>query len=157
MTAGYKHEIYVASSWRNTYQEGIVKLLREKGHTVYDFKNPAPGNTGFDWVTIGPLWQLWTPSEFRTGLSRPIAQESFNFDMTALESAEIVVLLLPSGRSSHLEAAYHKGRGRPVIVHMPEPCEPELMYKMFNVLTVNESELVTVLEGSIAELAKASE
>lgn len=28
--------IYVASSWRNTYQPGVVAALREAGHEVYD-------------------------------------------------------------------------------------------------------------------------
>lgn len=34
--------IYVASSWRNPYQPGIVDLLRMHGHKAYDFRNP-PG------------------------------------------------------------------------------------------------------------------
>ena len=32
-------KIYLASSWRNRYQQDVVKALREVGFTVYDFKN----------------------------------------------------------------------------------------------------------------------
>ena len=44
-------KIYVASSWRNKYQQDVVKELREYGHDVYDFKNP-PNSTGFNWKQI---------------------------------------------------------------------------------------------------------
>jgi hypothetical protein len=40
-------KLYVASSWRNARQPEVVARLREAGHEVYDFRNPAPGNTGF--------------------------------------------------------------------------------------------------------------
>jgi len=123
--------IYLASSWRNEYQPHLVATLRAAGHEVYDFRNPAPDNDGFHWGEVDPDWETWSPDEYRHALQSPRAEKGFNFDMEALNKAEVVVLLLPSGRSSHVEAAYHRGRGLPVIVHMPEPCEPELMYKMF--------------------------
>ena len=46
--------IYVASSWRNVYYEGIVKALREAGHEVYDFRNPPSGDPGFKWGNVAP-------------------------------------------------------------------------------------------------------
>ena len=33
-------KIYVASSWRNVFQQDVVAILRDLGHEVYDFKNP---------------------------------------------------------------------------------------------------------------------
>ena len=33
-------KIYVASSWRNVFQQDVVNILRDLGHEVYDFKNP---------------------------------------------------------------------------------------------------------------------
>ncbi len=155
MVTESKHEIYVASSWRNEYHQDIVALLRAEGHEVYDFKNPAPGNEAFQWGEIDYLWQEWHPHEFRAGLKHSAAEDGFKFDMAALDNAEIVVLLLPSGRSAHVEAAYHRGMGGPVIIHMPEPCEPELMYKMFNVLTIDDRELVSVLRRDIPQIARA--
>ncbi len=137
--------IYVASSWRNSYQQRIVTRLRAEGHSVYDFRNPTKGNSGFHWSEINPLWKHWSPRQFATALATPIARDGFAMDMDALIQADVVVLLLPSGRSAHVEAAYHRGLGRPVIVHMPEPCEPELMYKMFQVMTSDEQELVEAL------------
>lgn len=36
-------KIYVASSWRNPFQQEVVNILRDLGHEVYDFKNPHMG------------------------------------------------------------------------------------------------------------------
>jgi len=69
--------IYVASSWRNTLQPVIVSLLRTQGLCVYDFRNPAPGNHGFAWSQIDPGWDTWTPEQYRTALTHPIAQAGF--------------------------------------------------------------------------------
>jgi hypothetical protein len=147
-----KHNIYVASSWRNSYQPAMVKFLRSAGHDVYDFRNPCDGNTGFSWSEIDPEWQGWDISAFRQALQSPIAEEGYRCDIEALEKADVVVLLLPSGRSAHIEAAYHRGRGGVVIVHSPERCEPELMYKMFNAFTIDETELVELLDRDILQL-----
>ena len=53
--------IYVASSWRNAQQPEIVEALRFEGYEVYDFRNPAPGNTGFAWSEIDREWLGWQP------------------------------------------------------------------------------------------------
>ena len=47
-------KIYVASSWRNVFQQDVVDILRDLGHEVYDFKNPPHGNGGFQWSDIDP-------------------------------------------------------------------------------------------------------
>ena len=46
----------------------------------------------------------------------------------ALEEADTCVLVMPSGRSAHLEAGYMIGQDKPTLVYMPEMSEPELMY-----------------------------
>lgn len=42
------------------------------------------------------------------------------------------MLVLPCGRSAHTEAGWMAGRGRKVVVYIPEMQEPELMYKLFD-------------------------
>lgn len=58
-------KIYVASSWRNVFQQDVVDILRDLGHEVYDFKNPPHGNGGFQWSDIDPDWQNWTTEQYR--------------------------------------------------------------------------------------------
>lgn len=122
--------IYLASSWRNPRQPPVLQALRGAGHEVYDFRNPAPGNTGFSWSAIDPQWLKWTPAQFRLALEHPIARGGFSHDMRALEGCDTCVLLLPCGRSAHLEAGWAAGAGKRVLVLAEGLHEPELMYLM---------------------------
>ncbi len=142
-------KIYVASSWRNRYQQDVVAALRGAGHDVYDFRNPAPGDNGFHWSAIDPDWQTWTPDAFRSALSHPIADRGFGKDMNALRECDACVLVLPSGRSAHLEAGWAAGAGKLVVVFIPEPVEPELMYDMADFITVSYEELRTLLDKRV--------
>lgn len=49
--------IYVASSWQNGRQPGVVRALRRAGHEVYDFHEPKPRESGFSWAEIDPKWR----------------------------------------------------------------------------------------------------
>jgi hypothetical protein len=120
--------IYVASSWRNAYQPEVVQMLRKAGHQVYDFRHPAPGNDGFAWAEIDPQWQSWTPAQYQAALQHPRAQVGFAQDKLALQMADVTVLVLPCGRSAHLELGYAAGLGQSTAVLMLDPCEAELMY-----------------------------
>ena len=128
-------KIYVASSWRNLLQPGIVSMLRNSGHEVYDFRNPGPENYGFSWSSVDENWQNWTPNEYRKGLEHPVAQLGFNLDMDALRSCDACVLVLPSGRSASWEFGWAIGNGKRGAVVMFDKCEPELMYAGNPILT----------------------
>lgn len=124
-------KIYLASSWRNTHQATALADLRASGHDVYDFKNPAPGNTGFGWKqTIDR--PIVDALDLLEALSHPSAVQGFGFDFNAMKWADACVLLLPCGNSAHLEAGWFAGKGKPVAVLVPELREPELMYKCFD-------------------------
>ena len=101
-------KIYVASSWRNEHQQEVVKVLRELGHEVYDFKNPE-GKTGFQWSEIDKDWQNWTTEQYREALEHPVAQAGFESDFNAMNWADVCVLVLPSGRSANTEAGWMAG------------------------------------------------
>jgi hypothetical protein len=141
-------KIYVASSWRCEMQQTVVAALREiDGTDVYDFRNPEPGNHGFDWAEIDPEWNDWKPAAFREALDHPIAQAGFERDMTALCDCDICVLVLPCGRSAHLEAGLAVGHGAKVIVLLAEG-EPELMYLMAEHICVSLDEVVSIVSMS---------
>lgn len=93
-------KVYVASSWRNEHQQGVVKLLRDAGHEVYDFHERAV--------------------------------RGFNTDFEAMKTADACVLVMPCGRSAHLEAGWFIGQHKPTVILIPEDTafEPELMYAM---------------------------
>ena len=125
--------IYVASSWRNTFQPSVVKALREDGHEVYDFMD----SEGFHWTEVDPQWQEWPSniSKYLAGLNHPCAERGFNRDMTALRECEVCVYVMPCGVSASLEAGWAKGAGKLLIVYVPGLREPDLMVKIANFIT----------------------
>ena len=142
-------KIYVASSWRNHIQDIIVLTLRGVGHEVYDFRHPAPGDNGFAWSEIDPDWQKWSTSEFRIALSSAPAERGFGLDMDALRWCDACVLVLPCGRSAHLELGWACGAGKKTMALALEevgPHEPELMYKMLDLpVCISIHEMIEML------------
>ena len=139
--------VYVASSWRNQAQPDVVKALIADGHDVYDFRNPEPGNTGFSWSGIDPGWHDWAPEKFRAMLDHPVAAHAFGRDMAALRWCEACVLVMPCGRSAHLELGYASGAGKLTAVLLSDG-EPELMYGMIDHLCVNVDEVRLALRAA---------
>lgn len=133
-------KIYVASSWRNAIQPQVVSVLRSLDHEVYDFRNPKPGNKGFAWSQIDPEWKGWNLALFRESLLHPVAEAGYGLDWDAMQWADAGVLVLPSGRSAHIEAGYFVGAKKPLYILLAEG-EPELMYKMATRLCLSMDEL----------------
>lgn len=128
--------VYIASSWRNELQPLIVALCRELGFDVYDFKNP-PNGTGFGWkscnrqigLTPDFPFEQWNFHQYRNALSTPTAQAAFDSDMSALQAADVCILVWPAGVSAALEFGYAVGAGKSTYV-IGQPREPELMVLM---------------------------
>ncbi len=137
-------KIYVASSWRNTYQQSVVRILRSLGHEVYDFKNPPNGSGGFQWSAIDEHWKTWTTEEYIKALDHPVAKDGFNSDYGAMEAADCCVMVLPCGRSANTEAGWFAGSKKPVFVFQPESEEPELMYKIYTKIIPGYVDLVEI-------------
>ncbi len=128
-------KIYVASSWKNHLQPGIVHTLRRIGHDVYDFRNPAKNNKGFSWSAIDPNWESWTPEEYQKALSHPIAEAGYKLDIDAVRACEACVYVLPCGRSASWELGYIMGQGKPGYVVMFDNETPDLMFKECTFIT----------------------
>ena len=62
-----------------------------------------------------------------------------------MESADVVVLVMPCGRSAHLELGFAVGQGKPTIILLSDG-EPELMYKMVRSLVTSVEEVITALD-----------
>jgi len=142
-------KIYVASSWRNDHQPAVVKSLQAVGHDIYDFRHPSPENDGFHWSEIDEFWQDWLPDQYFDSLKHPLAVNGFRFDMDAMEWADACVLVMPCGRSAHLELGWFVGQGkRTCILHDPhDPVEPELMAKMCDAQFKSINEVRAWLDG----------
>ena len=140
-------KIYVASSWRNPAQAGVVEALRADGHMVYDFKNPRPGDNGFAWSEIDSNWQNWTAREYIAALDHPTAKAGFASDFNAMKWADTFLLVLPCGRSAHLELGWACGQGKQTLVLTQDGQEPELMAKMCDHICASFDAARMILSG----------
>lgn len=138
--------IYAASSWRNGYQPGVVEQLRDAGHEVYDFRNPFNGVPGFAWSQIDPEWQAWSARRYRELLTTsPIAAAGFVSDLRGMQWADTCVLVLPCGRSAHLEAGWFCGQGKRCIILTRDGEEPELMALLATDICISIDEVIAAL------------
>lgn len=134
--------IYVASSWRNAMQPAVVQGLRSVGGIeVYDFRHPNGADDGFHWSEVmksyprigpGEPERLADRDEYLEALDHPTAVAGFKNDMDAMEWADTCVLVLPCGRSAHLEAGWFSADPeRRLVILLDGPgVVPELMYRM---------------------------
>lgn len=136
--------IYVASSWRNEQQPAVVARLREAGHEVYDFRNPA-GRTGFGWRQATDEPPPWSAERTREVLALPISQAGFDSDFDAMQWADTFVMLQPCGRSAALELGWACGAGKRTIVLLADGQEPELMLKCAQHLCTSLDEVLAIL------------
>lgn len=150
-------KIYLASSWRNKEQPKILEMLRAMGHQVYDFKNPAPGNIGFSWKQCEMEWgepiNMHDMQNYVHHITtNPIAQAGFKLDRDALHWCDTCMLLLPCGRSAHLEAGYAMGQGKQTFVLLDkEGFEPELMYLLGDCICGTPEDLCVALRHAPEE------
>jgi hypothetical protein len=149
--------IYVASSWRNQLQPRVVEALRSQGHRVYDFKQPdSTPDRGFHWSDTGlahsnpaegdpPVIGLASASDYLAALAHPAAMHGFQRDFNEMVAADTFVLVLPCGRSAHLELGWAVGAGKRTAILLDDPCTPELMYKMVDQVATSLDDLVQAL------------
>lgn len=108
-------KIYVASSWSNERYPSVVDALKSWGCNVFDFRNPGTAAGGFHWSQATDEPQPWGFDFYRRVLARPASQNAFRADMGALRRCDVCVVVMPCGRSAHLEAGYACGAGKLVI------------------------------------------
>jgi len=108
---------------------------------VYDFRHPTCDSSGFHWSEIDPAWRSWTSEQFRTALTHLRAEEGFQNDYRALANCDACVLVMPCGRSAHLELGWAAGAGKWTAILLADG-EPELMYGLAQEVCVSLEELL---------------
>lgn len=153
-------KIYMASSWRNKGLDRVAEVLRGAGHSVFDFRWYPNGSRGFHWSEQDVHWRSWSPRRFVQALDDPRSVHGFLRDAVAMRQADACVLVLPCGRSAHLEAGAFAGvAGTPrLVIYYPpsetrDPQEPELMYRLAYGIALDEQELLTALCALGTELS----
>lgn len=133
---GKQRRIYIASSWTNASDvQRLASILRLHGHEVFDFTDSENRPDGLEnYVFDYREWCDYTNTDpdavdWIEFLLWPPTEKAFASDKAGLDWADTVVLLLPSGRSSHLEAGYAVGQGKTLFIYGDLPLgEFDAMY-----------------------------
>lgn len=146
--------VYISSSWKNEHHQALVALLRKHGHKVYDFRHPNGRNDRNVWegvtsrLRLSAAYQqgILSGSDYDRMLTEEEVKNRFDDHFKAMSDADTCVLLLPCGRSSHVEAGYMAGAGKSVYVYDTSThVTPELMYLTFDGYFHEEKDLLDAL------------
>ena len=119
-----KRTIYVASSWNNPQHPSVVQELRHRGHEVYDFRHPRGRDDRSVWKELHIKKETVYGEEMVDLLDTPFARARFQEHLEAMHEADVCILLLPCGRSAHIEAGF--------LGSVFDELKPELMYLTFD-------------------------
>lgn len=141
-----KKVIYVIGSMRNPLVIDVAAQLRHVGFDVFD-----------DWYAPGPeaddFWQSYAKHRgqtYKEALSDYHARHVFEFDKFHLDRAEVAVLVMPAGRSAHIELGYMVGQGKKAYVLFDtEPERYDIMYNFATGVCFSVPELLTTIKEDL--------
>lgn len=141
--------IYLIGSLRNEEVPKLAQAIRKAtGEEVFD-----------DWYAAGPeaddKWRDYEKSRnrsykdaLRDGLA---ARHVFEYDHYHLDRASAGVLLLPAGKSGHLELGYLLGQGKPGFILLDNPDRWDVMYKFATVCFTQEELIENISRLKLAK------
>ncbi len=134
--------VYLIGSLRLPSVREFAKELREAGFDVFD-----------DWHAAGPeaddIWQKYEQDRGRSYLEAirgAHAKCVFEFDARNINRSSVGILMLPAGKSGHLELGYMLGqRKRGYVLFDKEPERWDVMYQFATGLFLDKAELIKEL------------
>lgn len=142
-------KIYMASSWKNAETvRALAGSLEYEGFEVDAFCRATDERYSFHWSEFVDTEEELLKYDAVSFLGDPRVQRAFNEDRHWLDWADTVIMVMPCGRSSHLEAGYGKGQGKRLYIYGDfQKGEFDVMYGFADGLFRSEqwSELVDLL------------
>lgn len=138
-------QIYVIGSLRNPKIPEIGNSIRAAGFRVFD-----------DWHAAGPTaddeWKRYEAERGHTyveALKGEAAQHVFQFDANHLRASHGALLVLPAGKSGHLELGYMVGLGRPTWILLDDPDRWDVMYNFASGVFYDIDKLISDMKGRL--------
>lgn len=136
-------EIYLIGSLRNPQVPRLANWLRKRGLNVFD-----------QWFAPGPhaddFWRDYTKlrgQSYKEALNDYAAKHIFQFDKHHIDRCSVGVMLMPAGKSGHLELGYMIGCGKPgFILFDKEPKRYDVMVQFATDVFFSKEELLKTLK-----------
>ena len=141
--------IYLIGSLRNPEIPHIANRLQGVGFDVFD-----------DWFAPGPHaddeWQAYETIRGRSyaeALKGYAARHIYDFDSSHLQRADIAVMVMPTGKSGHLELGWMLGQGKPgYVLFDKEPERWDVMYQFAWDVFFSEGDLIDTLSANHSKI-----
>lgn len=133
--------LYLIGSLRNPEVPAVAAELRKLDIDVFD-----------DWYAAGPTaddcWRDYERARGRTylqALKGAAAYNVFSFDHMHLSRSDAALLVLPAGKSAHLELGWMLGRGKTGYVLLDDPERWDVMYQFATKVFASREEMCNEL------------
>lgn len=135
--------VYLIGSLRNEAIPKIGNVLRANGFDAFD-----------DWYGAGheadDKWRDYENirgREHKDALFGYAARHVFAFDKYHLDRCDLAVLVMPAGKSGHLELGYFVGTGKPGFIYFDAvPERYDVMHQFATNVFTSEEEMLSGLE-----------
>ena len=132
------NKLYIIGSLRNPKIPQIANEFRKRGINVFD-----------DWYSPGPKtddhwkdYELARGRTFKQALQGDHAKTVFNFDKYHLSTSDAVILVLPAGKSGHMELGWMLGQEKKgYILLEPGIDRWDIMYQFADGIFETEEEM----------------
>lgn len=140
--------IYLIGSLRNPRVPEVAKQLRGAGFDVFD-----------DWYAAGPeADDKWRDYEIARGrnfieaLDGEACRHVYEFDKKNLDRCDTAVLLMPAGKSCHLELGYKIGTGKPGYIILDQ--DPERFDAMYRFAKEHNGNVFQNVDGFLSAMVR---
>lgn len=141
--------VYLIGSLRNERIPGFASELEmATGYEVFaDWHAPGPQADDFLQSYVA---KRRPDAGIRAALDTYAAKHIFAFDKSHIDRADAAVMLMPAGKSGHIELGYVLGQGKPgFILFDEEPERLDIMLQFATGLAFTMGELVTMLKRAV--------
>jgi hypothetical protein len=136
---------FIASRWENMKQvQYLTENLHALGHDIFSYVD--------DKRNFVSKKELEQPADvFKLGddwRTRPALKTMFEKDTEGLANCDVMILLLPAGETSHIEAGIAYGLGKKLVL-IGEPPVVKTHYLIFNDWYKTIEEYITALRSAV--------
>lgn len=137
--------IYIAGSLRNPHMPEFREWLQTQ----------LPRERIFmDWYAAGPNaddhWKEYYQNlglSYEEALSAPASVNVYNFDKKHIDMSDFMVLVLPAGKSGHMELGYQIGRWKHGIILLEDGVDRwDVMYQFADLVTKDKQDVVDYIK-----------
>ena len=137
-------KFFIASPWKNREEVNYIsEEIKKRGHEAHSFIE-----SGSNLLTGQPIedeMKMFSEA-LKNWREDERVSRIFESEIQTLRDSDVVILLLPAGISSHLEAGIAYGMGKKVILIGPFP-KPEIVYLIFDRIFIDVSSFLKEVDA----------